>query len=47
MRVSRASLKRTIAAAGFDRGEVELRGVTYDECDRAAGRYRSVLPTWT
>ena len=27
----RASLKRTIAAAGFDRGEVELRGVTYDE----------------
>jgi len=27
----RASLKRTIAAAGFDRDDIELRGVTYEE----------------
>jgi predicted TIM-barrel fold metal-dependent hydrolase len=27
----RASLKRTIAAVGFERDEIELRGVTYDE----------------
>ncbi len=27
----RASLKRTIAAVGFGRDEIELRGVTYDE----------------
>jgi predicted TIM-barrel fold metal-dependent hydrolase len=27
----RVSLKRTIAAVGFDRDEIELRGVTYDE----------------
>ena len=34
----RSSLKRTIAAVGFDRDEIELRGVTYDEMRQGCWR---------
>ena len=39
----RASLKRTIAAAGFPRDEIELRGVRYDEMRPGCWRVRERL----